>query len=118
MKLDTDVGRLDKRITIQKRSEPDGFDAVGNQLEEWSDFHSCWASVANVSDDEASVAREPSDKNVKSFKVRYCSKLADLSTDGFRICYRGSLYDIKHIDNIAEADSLLLIKARREEAHE
>lgn len=117
MKLDTDVGRLDKRITIQKRSEPDDFDAVGNQVEEWSDFHSCWAAVANVSDDEVSVAREPRDKSIKSFKIRYCSKLAELSTDGFRIFYRGSVYDIKHIDNIAEADSLLLIKARREEVH-
>ncbi|MCR5708106.1 MAG: phage head closure protein [Ruminococcus sp.] len=115
MKLDTDVGRLDKRITIQKRSEPDGFDAVGNQLEEWSDFHSCWASVSGVSDDEYKGAREPRDKNIKSFKVRYCSKLAALTTDGYRITYKNAYYDIQHIDNLLEADSLLIIKARREE---
>lgn len=115
MKLDTDVGRLNKRITIQKRGSEDEFDTIGNQRTEWTDYHTCWASVSGVSDKEYTAAREPREETVKSFKIRYCSKLGKLTTDGYRICYRGDIYDIQHIDNIGEADSLLLIKARRED---
>lgn len=115
MMLDTDVGRLNKRITIQRKNRADDSDAVGNQFEEWSDYHSCWASVIGVSDKEHTAAREPRDENVKSFKLRYCSKLAELTTDGYRIVYKNAYYDIQHIDNLSEADSLLIIKAQRED---
>lgn len=113
MKLETDVGRLDKRITIQQASSEEQFDTIGNQLPGWIDYHSCWAAVTGDSDKEEHNAKEPREKSVKNFKIRYCSKLEDMTTDCYRIKYRGHYYDIASIDNLAEADSLLIIKAVR-----
>lgn len=118
MKLETDVGRLNKRITIQRASSEEQFDTIGNQLPGWTDYHSCWGAVTGDSDKESYTAKEPRDKAVKGFKIRYCSKLEDMTTDSYRIKYRGHYYNIVSIDNLAEADSLLIIKARREEGHE
>ena len=113
MKLETDVGRLNKRITIQQASSEERFDTIGNQLPGWTDYHSCWAAVTGDSDKESYNAKEPREKSVKNFKIRYCSKLEDMTTDCYRIKYRGHYYDIVSIDNLAEADSLLIIKAVR-----
>lgn len=113
MKLETNVGRLDKRITIQQASSEEQFDTIGNQLPGWADYHSCWAAVMGDSDKEEHNAKEPREKSVKNFKIRYCSKLEDMTTDCYRIKYRGHYYDIVSIDNLAEADSLLIIKAVR-----
>ena len=113
MKLETDVGRLDKRITIQQASSEEQFDTIGNQLPGWIDYHSCWAAVTGDSDKEEHNAKEPREKSVKNFKIRYCSKIEDMTTDCYRIKYRGHYYDIVSIDNLAEADSLLIIKAVR-----
>lgn len=113
MKLETDVGRLDKRITIQQASSEEQFDTIGNQLPGWINYHSCWAAVTGDSDKEEHNAKEPREKSVKNFKIRYCSKLEDMTTDCYRIKYRGHYYDIVSIDNLAEADSLLIIKAVR-----
>ena len=107
MKLETNVGRLDKRITIQQASSEEQFDTIGNQ-----------AAVTGDSDKEEHNAKEPREKSVKNFKIRYCSKLEDMTTDCYRIKYRGHYYNIVSIDNLAEADSLLIIKARMEEDHE
>lgn len=113
MKLETNVGRLDKRITIQQASSTEQFDVIGNHLPGWIDYHSCWAAVTGDSDKEEHNAKEPREKSVKNFKIRYCSKLEDMTTDCYRIKYRGHYYDIVSIDNLAEADSLLIIKAVR-----
>lgn len=113
MKLETNVGRLDKRITIQQASSEEQFDTIGNQLPGWADYHSCWAAVMGDSDKEEHNAKEPREQSVKNFKIRYCSKLEDMTTDCYRIKYRGHYYDIVSIDNLAEADSLLIIKAVR-----
>ena len=113
MKLETNVGHLDKRITIQQISSEEQFDSVGNQLPGWIDYHSCWAAVTGDSDKEGHGAKEPREKSVKNFKIRYCSKLEDMTTDCYRIKYRGHYYDIVSIDNLAEADSLLIIKAAK-----
>lgn len=113
MKLETNVGRLNKRITIQQASSEEQFDVIGNQLPGWIDYHSCWAAVMGDSDKEEHNAKEPREKSVKNFKIRYCSKLEDMTTDCYRIKYRGHYYDIVSIDNLAEADSLLIIKAVR-----
>ena len=111
MMLETDVGRLNKRITIQQASSEEQYDTIGNQLPGWT-------AVTGDSDKESYTAKEPRDKAVKDFKIRYCSKLEDMTTDSYRIKYRGHYYNIVSIDNLVEADSLLIIKAQREEDHE
>ncbi len=88
--MKVDIGRLDKRITIQKRTVT--ADTKRNQIPEWTDYYTCWAAVNGVSNREYWQAREQHEENIVNFKVRYCN------------------YDITFIDNILFADSVLNIK--------
>lgn len=109
MMLSTDTGKLNQRITIQRKSV--GTDNIGNQTSEWSDYHSCWAAVYGVSGREYWQAREQHEENTVNFKIRYCKKLKELGTVDYCIKFRDKIYDITSVDNIQAADSLINIKA-------
>lgn len=109
MKLSTDTGKLNQRITIQKQEVH--FDDIGNNIPELSDFYTCWASVSEVSGREYWKAREQHEENTLSFKVRYCRKLAEINKIEYFIKYKNKIYDITDIDNLQAADSILIIKA-------
>lgn len=108
MKISTDTGRLNQRITIQCRKTV--YDEIGNQTSEWTDFHSCWAAVNGVSGREYREARQQNAENTVNFKIRYCKKLAELEPVGFRILFRGKIYNITSIDNQLFANDLINIK--------
>lgn len=107
-KLTVDIGRLDKRITIQRQDVI--IDTEGNQTQEWTDFHSCWASVNGLSGREYWQARQSHEENTVNFKVRFCAALKAINTVDYRIVFGGRIYNIEHIDNVLFADSLLNIK--------
>lgn len=109
MKLSTDTGKLNQRITFQKQT--DIVDEIGYHTTELSDFYSCWASVQGVSGREYWAAREQHEENTLSFKVRYCRKLADIDKITYFIKYKNKIYDITDINNLQAADSILIIKA-------
>lgn len=107
-KLSVDIGKLNRRITLQRRTITE--DDAGNQQQEWSNFHSCWAAVNGVANREYWKAREQHEENIVSFKIRWCHALNALNKTDFRIVFDGSVYDIVFIDNVLFADSLLNIK--------
>ena len=106
--LSVNIGKLDQRIMIQHRTVVK--DEKGNESEEWTDFHSCWAAVNGVSNREYWKAREQHEENIVSFKIRFCNVLKELNKTDFRIVFDGRIYDIVFIDNMLFADSLLNIK--------
>lgn len=112
MKINTDTGRMDKRIVIQLLGTEE--DEIGNQTPSWTDFHKCWANVNGVSGKEYWQARQQNEEQIISFKIRYCRKLFGLNSFDYRIMYRGETYNIQYIDNLFHADSLLIIKAKKE----
>jgi len=112
MKVDTDTGRMNKRIVIQKLGTE--ADKIGNQKSVWTDFHKCWANVNGVSGKEYWQARQQNEEKIVNFRIRYCHNLSGLNLSDYRILYHGEAYDIQYIDNLFQADSLLIIKARKE----
>ena len=76
-KLTVDIGRLDKRITIQRQDVIT--DTEGNQTQEWTDFHSCWASVNGVTGREYWQARQSHEENTVNFS---CQRSEDRATQG------------------------------------
>ncbi len=112
MMIDTDTSRMDKRIVIQMRFDKE--DEIGNRLTAWEDFHKCWANVGGVSGKEFWQARQQNEEQIVSFKIRYCRKLSGLNSYDYRILYHGETYNIQYIDNLFRADSLLIIKARKD----
>lgn len=107
-KIPVDVGRLDKRIVIQKRTVTN--DNLKNQLEQWTDYHACWASVNGVTNREYLAARQQHEENVVTFKVRCCNALKNINKRDFRIVFSGRIYDIMYVDNVLFSDSIMNIK--------
>lgn len=112
MMINTDTGRMDKRIVIQMLATEE--DKIGNQTSLWTDFHKCWANVNGVSGKEYWQARQQNEEQIISFRIRYCRKLSELNSVDYRILYRGDTYNIQHIDNLLQANILLIIKAKKE----
>lgn len=107
-KISLDVGKLDKRITVQRHEVIT--DSSGNQTQEWIDFHSCWAAVNGSGGREYWQARQQHEENTVNFKVRFCLALHDINTVDYRILFDGRAYNITYIDNMLFSGSLLNIK--------
>ena len=106
-KLSVDIGKMNKRIMIQKQTVTT--DAEGNQIATWQDYFSCYAAVNGVSQRDYWNARQQHEENTVTFRMRCCSALKLLNTVDYRIVCSGLIYDITGIDNVLFADSVLNI---------
>lgn len=103
------------RITIQKNTV--SVDSIGNRTAGWTDYYSCYA-YANMSDNlSATSEKQEAGQYVVSdsyvFKVRYCSCLAGLTSDGYRVMFNGDIYNITKVDDFQFRHETLKITAAR-----
>ena len=110
MKINTDIGRLNQRIIIQYKPVTLG-EEIGCQPEGWEDYHTCWAAVNTMSGSENWKSGEVIEENTVKFKIRACKKLSALNTVEYRIMFQGRYYDIKSIDDMLFAGSIVNITA-------
>ena len=94
MKVPVDIGKLNKRITIQKLSLTT--DEYGNQIQQWSDFYTCWAAVSGI--------------NNREYWIRHSKELKDINKTDYRIIFDNRIFDISFIDNLQFADSIFILK--------
>lgn len=86
------AARLDKRITIQSRTEAQD-STTGETTYTWADVDTVWAEVQELRGREYFAARQvQSDIGVK-FTIRYRSDVTVLN----RISYGSRTYNIRHI---------------------
>ncbi|HCL4559275.1 head-tail adaptor protein [Clostridium botulinum] len=118
--LNVDIGKMDKRITIQKFSttqNENGFD-----IEKWIDYKTVWAGMNNLWGKEFYAAKATNSENTIEFIVRYSKDLEKINSKEYRIKtikdknatkekdkYR--YFDITFIDNIKYENKWLKIKA-------
>jgi len=92
-----DIGRLNKRITIQSQSA--SFDSAGQQLETWSTFATVWANIKHKSGSETIKSDSMTSTVKASMRIRY---LAGVNA-GMRVTYQNVLYRIEavlpHVDD-------------------
>ena len=93
------------RITIQKSSVKT--DKIGNHAAVWEDVYSCAAYANNLSGKEYWAQSE------LDFIIRYCSEVAALDSEHYRIRFRGDLYNITFIDNVQYKNKSVRIRAER-----
>lgn len=107
--FNVNIGKLDKRITIQKFStyqNENGFD-----IEDWVDYKTIWASINNLWGKEFYAAKAVNAENTVEFVVRYSRDLENISTKEYRIFWNGRNFDITFVDNIQYENKWLKIKA-------
>lgn len=103
------IETMRERIMIQ-RSNP-GTDKNGNHTLIWEDYFSCAAYVNNLSGEEYWAAAQTNSQTDIIFVVRYCSEVAGLDSDHFRIIFRGQTYNISFVDNVQFLNKTLKLRA-------
>jgi SPP1 family predicted phage head-tail adaptor len=99
------AGELDRRITIQALTQTK--DSEGGMVDDWADVSTVWAKVRNLSGNERRLTAEGGQaaEARTEFTIRYRSGL----NERMRISYGGKKYNIRHINNYAEAREFLVI---------
>lgn len=108
------IGLLNVRIAIEKSEV--STDRYGNHKTEWAPYHSCHATVSAESPKEDTDAGLVVDDSKVDFTVRYCEKTAGLTSTGYRVVFKGSLYNILGVDHMSykrKAVKLLCQRASR-----
>lgn len=103
-------GRLDKRITIQRKTLTDN--EYGEPVETWADLVTLWAIYLPARGSERFAAQQQIAEIDTVFRIRYRQNIT--VTD--RIIYNGRTYDIKAVvDMCGRKDGIeLYAKARAE----
>lgn len=94
------IAAMNERITFQKHIV--NTDDIGNRINTWSDYFSCWASVnaskLNVS--EKNEAAQTLEQERLDFTVRRCSQTSVITPAGYRIIFRERIYNIDSADSV------------------
>ena len=98
-----DIALLNVKITVQKNETV--VDAIGNHKNNWTDYHTCFATVSGEGGSEKSVAG--------GFTVRYCKALVGLDVTKHRVIFEGSLYNIVSIDHMNYKKKCLKLKCEK-----
>lgn len=83
--------------------------STGGFTESWVKVADLWAHIKNMSGTELVRADQLGATAYSDFTIRYRSNI----NDTMKIVYRGNDYQIRHINNIEEADRWLVVKGER-----
>ena len=86
-----DIGKLNKRITIQSQSST--YDAAGQQVESWSTFATVWANIKHKSGMETIKSDAVASVVKASSRIRYLPGV----NAGMRVLYLNTLYRIEAV---------------------
>lgn len=106
------LGEWKERITVQKSSP--GNDKAGNHVLSWEDHYTCSAYVNNLSGKEYWEAAQVNAQKDIYLMIRYCSEVAGMDTEHYRILFRGQVYNITFLDNVKYQNKTLKIRASLE----
>lgn len=90
------IAKLSERIMVQKVSTV--IDDNANHRAAWTDYYSCAAYVYTYQQSERNTAGLTIPYGTTEFTVRYCSELAGMTSNKYRIVFRGRNYDIESVD--------------------
>lgn len=106
------IGDMRERILFQKNVV--SMDENGNHVSAWTDYYSCAAYANNLSGKEWQEAARYNAENQMYFVVRYCTEIAGLDTEHYRVMFRGEPYNITFVDNVQYKNRTVKIRVVKE----
>ena len=106
-----DIAKLNQRIRIQKGVSKT--DEVGNVIQQWQDFYSCFASVKTIGGKEQQKG-DTEEQHSVAVAVRFCKQLSELSAVDYRIVFHEKTYNIVQMDFADYGGKTILIKGESE----
>ncbi len=101
------AGMLNRKIELQQLVKTPT--ATGGFTQSWVSVATLWAKIKNTSGSELLHADQLGATSFSDFTIRYRANINEL----MKIVYRGIDYQIRHINNIEEADLWLIVKAEK-----
>jgi len=98
------VGELNKRITLQKRTRINN--SFGEEINSYTDFVSVWAKVNQIQGSEVQINSKERVKRQFEIVIRYFVNI----TEDMRIKYKNQYLDIISIINENEENIKMIIK--------
>ena len=103
----SNIGRLDKRITIQRRSAT--LDAYGQEINAWSDIATVWANIKPVGGRERLRGMMVEGFLTHTVMVRYSAQLMPpKQADAWRIVYGSRVFNITAAMDVDEAHERII----------
>jgi SPP1 family predicted phage head-tail adaptor len=109
-----DISAMNIRIKFQKNETR--VDSIGNHLNEWIDYYSCYATISNSNGKrsvESEVVGVIIDNSDIIFTTRYCKKVKAITSTNFRIVWNNEFYDIIKIDYLNLKKKALKFKCEK-----
>lgn len=107
------IAKLNERVVIQENTV--NVDRVGNHINTWTDYFSCHATVSAESPKENTEAGVVWDDSKIDFTLRWCDKTAAITSTGFRLLFRASVYEIIGVDHMNFKRKAVKLHCRRVE---
>ena len=104
-----DAGKLDRRITLQKRTLTQS--AMGDVTEAWETIDTVWARRLSSKGREFYSGGVPLGVDDAGFQIRYSAAVAAVDQT-WRIVFDGDMYDIASIDENGRKGYLTILAKR------
>lgn len=92
------IAAMNVRVTIQKNAVVT--DKYGNHKSTWKDYFSCYATISGEGGKEQTAVGQTVEHTDMNVTVRYCKETDAITSTGYRIIFRGELYDILAVDHM------------------
>lgn len=106
------IALLNVKITIQKSTVI--VDEIGNHINEWRNYYTCFATVSGENGSEKSSAGGTWEETDILFTIRYCKSLDKISAERYRVIFNGSVFNAVSIDHLNYKRKCLKIRCKRE----
>ena len=92
------IALLNEKILIQRAVV--SCDGIGNRKNTWEDYFSCYATISGESGSEKNTAGMMVEDTDISFTVRWCKAVSSVVSTGYRILFRGEIFNIRLVDHM------------------
>ncbi len=106
------IARLNVRIEIQKNTV--STDRYGNRMNTWIPYLSCYATVSGETPQEDTDAGLTVDDSRADFTIRWCDAASVLTSTGYRVLYRGEVYNIIGVNHMNCRNRAVKLLCKRE----
>ena len=106
------IARLNVRIEIQKNTV--STDRYGNRMNTWTPYLSCYATASGETPQENTDAGLTVDDSRADFTIRWCDAASVLTSTGYRVLYRGEVYNIIGVNHMNCRNRAVKLLCKRE----
>ena len=106
------VALLNERIEIQKATVVS--DNIGNRKNTWAPYFECACTIGGESGKEVASVAQTVEHTEISFTVRSCTLTDAVTSDYFRIVFKGAVYNIISVDHMNYKHKCLKFRCRKE----